>query len=182
MRSDSAFEAAITAEIAQSDNYHKASAFPDESMAELESNQSDGTQSQTSQTRYRIENPWQLKHHYESRDGGRGFRGRGFRGRYRSNRFERRREEFEAQRAEAMNDYVTFKEKITAVEEAFLAALPEEDDKLNPEARLKMIEEAAAKDSNEETKDGEKEAERIKHLKFLHRLIKENELDRELNF
>lgn len=48
---------------------------------------------------------------------------------------------------------MTFKEKITEIEEQFLANLPDEDPNQTPETRLKQIEQAAAQMSDEETKD-----------------------------
>jgi hypothetical protein len=119
---------------------------------------------------------------YESRrtfrkDGG-GFNVRGI---WNRNKFSNRNDTYEAHKAEAFNDYVAFKEKITQIEEAFLACLPEDDPNQTPETRLKQIEEAAELPSDEETKDSA-EAEKIKNLKFLYKLIKFSELDRELNF
>jgi len=103
------------------------------------------------------------------------------RGIWSRNKFNNRKDTYEAHKAEQFNDYVAFKEKITEIEEKFLAALPEEDPNQTPETRLKLIEEAVNYMSDEETKDSA-EAERIAHLKFLNKLVRFSELDRELNF
>jgi hypothetical protein len=121
---------------------------------------------------------------YEARNRERGFergfrgrggygRGGGFRSRYGGGYgggYGNRRDNFNAQTTEGYNEYVTFKEKITQIEEAFLACLPEEDPSQTPETRLKHIEHYAALDPEEECKC-EEELAKVKYMQFLSLLI-----------